>query len=216
MADVPALVDQLVAIKRQQEALKTKQSEIEAHILKIAQAELESTKLKTVVYQGAGGNQVSATMSESLKVIYPSFLQKVFGPAYGDAVTEETKYKISASATRMLIGLWSKNYIRMTVSQAIDQITADPANRKALLKKVKGANFANDKKNIMAICGVDEKAAEAYAYFVAEAAVWENFLRLLKLQELPEDKEQQYLTWVDGAVVVEETPKIAVVIGDDV
>lgn len=150
-------------------------------------------------------------MAKSLKLIYPSYLKQVFGEAYGDAVTEETKYKLSAPASRMLAGLWQKEFLRMTVVEAIGQITPDTELRKALGKKVKGVNYATDKKNLMAIGGFDEDSAGEYAYFVAEAAVWESFLRLLKVQGMSEDAEKQYLNWIDGAVVVEETPKIAVV-----
>lgn len=215
MSNIAQKVDRLAAIQREMKVLKQESGTIEADLLKLAERDLENTKLKTVAYAGTAGNKVTATMSASMKIIYPSYLKRIFGDAYADAITEETKIKVTAPATRMLCGLWKGEYIRLTISQAIDQITSDLAAREMLRKKVKGAAFATDKKNIMAICGVDEKSAEESAYLIAEAAIWENFRRLMELQELPEEQEQQILSWIDGAIVVEETPKITIEVGED-
>jgi hypothetical protein len=209
--EISEKVKRLAEITGQIKDLELEQDVLEGYFLKLAEKDLADTKLKTATYDGPDGTSVSATMTKSLKLVYPTYLKLLFGEAYKDAVTEETKYKVSAPASRMLVGLWQKEYLKSTIAEIINQITPDPELRKVLSKKVKGASFPTDKKNLMAICGFDEKAAEEYAYFISEAAVWQSFLRLLKVQGLSEDAEKQYLDWIDGAVVVEENPKITIV-----
>lgn len=202
-------VDRLVAVKQAIEHLKQEQSKLEGELLLQGQKDLRDTKFKTVSYSGNTG-RASVTMAESLKLIYPSFLREVFGMAYQDAITEETKYKVSAPAARMLTGLWQGNYTRMTVSQVIDQIPTDGNTKKALCKKLKGANYAKDKQNLMAIGGFDEGTAESYAYFVAEAAVWESFQRVLAANHIDDTGAEHVLDQITGACIVEETPKVVV------
>lgn len=208
--------DRLAQIKCSIAELKKEQSELEGYFLKISTAELENTKTKTVAYLGSGANRIVATMAESLKMVYPSYLKSIFGDAYNDVVTEETKYKLSAPATRMLIGLWSNNYTEMTVAEIINQLPVNDKTKKTLAKKVKGAKFETDKKNLISIGGLDEKTAEEYAYFISEAAIWENFLRLMKINKKATSEDiAEALKLIDGAVVVEETPKITIEVGEE-
>lgn len=206
--------DRLAEIKQSIEKLNTEKSELEGFFLKVSEEDLRNTKLKTVAYIGTGANRVVATMAESLKMVYPTYLKAIFGEAYKDVVTEEVKYKLSAPATRMLTGLWLNNYTRLTVAQVVNQLPVDDNTKKAIAKKVKGVKYETDKKNLMAIGGFDEKTAEEYAYFFAEAAVWENFIRLMKANEKATDEDiAKALELINGAVVVEETPKIAIEAG---
>lgn len=63
----------------------------------------------------------------------------------------------------------------------------------------------------MAIAGLGEQEAEEYAYFIYEAAVYENFMRLMKAIDKDNVADiQEALNLIDGAVVVEENPKITV------
>ena len=202
-------VDRLVAVKQAIEHLKQEQSKLEGELLLQGQKDLRDTKFKTVSYSGNTG-RASVTMAETLKLIYPSFLREVFGMAYQDAITEETKYKVSAPAARMLTGLWQGNYTKMTVSQVIDQIPADGNTKTALCKKLKGVNYAKDKQNLMAIGGFDESTAESYAYFIAEAAVWESFQRVLVANHIDSTGADHILDQIAGACIVEETPKVMV------
>ncbi|MPN15336.1 hypothetical protein SDC9_162667 [bioreactor metagenome] len=175
---------------------------------------MRNTKFKSVAYIGTGANRVVATMAESLKMVYPTYLKAIFGEAYKDVVTEEIKYKLSAPATRMLTGLWLNNYTRLTVSEVIAQLPVDDNTKKAIAKKVKGVKYDTDKKNLIAIGGFDEKTAEEYAYFISEAAIWENFMRLMQANKKATDKDiAEALELINGAVVVEETPKIAIEVG---
>lgn len=202
-------VDRLVAIKQAVEHLRQEQAVLEAELLRHGLEQMKDTKYKTVSYQGYTG-RASVTMAENLKLIYPSFLREVFGVAYKDAISEEVKCKVSAPAARMLIGLWQGNYTKMTVAQVIDQLPADEDAKAALRKKLKGANYARDKQNLMSIGGFDEDAAEGYAYFIAEAAVWESFTRLLEANSLDPAATEHMLNQIAGACIVEESPKVTV------
>ncbi|MBQ7232792.1 MAG: hypothetical protein IJX07_06205 [Bacillales bacterium] len=208
--EIIAKADKLASIKKEMETLKNQAAEIEGFFLKRAEEDLADTKLKSVEYAGYTG-KVVATMAQSLKMVYPTFLKQVFGDAYKDVVIEETKYKVNANATRMLSGLWLRNYSEMRIQDVVSQIEVDDKTRAVLLKKLKGTNFKTDKKNLIAIAGLNEKAAEEYAYFISESAVYESFMRLMKA--INKDDEQQVkeaLDLIDGAVIVEENPKITV------
>lgn len=207
--DISSKIDRMAEIKRQQESLKSEYSQLENFILKLCNEDLRDTKLKSVVYSGNRG-VVTATIAESLKVVYPTHLKTIFGDAYKDAVTEETKYKVSASATRMLAGLWTEQFTRMTVSEVIAQLPCDDSTKQTIAKKVKGVNYARDRDNLISIAGFDEESAGQYAWFVAEAAVWEGFMRLLKMSgKANPDFIKEALDMIQGAVLVEETSKIA-------
>lgn len=203
-------VDRLAQIKREVEKLKTEQDEIEGFFLQLGDSDLQNTKLKTVTYTGTNTNRVTATMSENLKQVYPSFFKEIFGNAYSDAVTEETKYKLSAPASRMLVNLWQKSYTKMTVEQVIRQLPCDDTVKEVLSKKLKGANFKTDVKNLISIAGFSKADAEQYAYFVSEAATWESFLQLAKVNKRSEVEMKDMLDTINSAIVVEETPKIQI------
>lgn len=210
MSTLALKVDRLVEISKEMETLKQEKSEIEGTFLKLAEEDLHNTKLKTVSYAGENG-KVIATMAQSLKTIYPTFLKQVFGDAYKDVVTEETKYKINANATRMLSGLWLKNYSKLRIQDVVSQIDADDKTKTTLLKKLKGVNFKTDKRNLIILAEMDEKTAEEYAYFISEAAVYESFMRLMKATNKDNDQDiQEALDLINGAVLVEENPKITI------
>lgn len=210
-SEVQKKVDRLAQIKAEMEKLKAEQNEIEGFFLQLCDADLKNTKLKTVTYSGTNANRVTATMSENLKQIYPSFFKEIFGNAYSDAVTEETKYKLTAPAARMLTNLWQKSYTKMTVEQVIQQLPCTDETKAALKKKLKGASFKTDTKNLMAIAGFSQADAEQYAYFVAEAATWESFQQLMKVNKRASEAEMKdVLDTINSAIVIEETPKIQI------
>lgn len=209
--EIVTKADRLVAIKKQMEKLKKEQSEIEGFFLQLSNEQLEDTKLKTIAYSGSGANRIVATMAESLKITYPSFLKKIFGEAYKDVITEEVTYKLTAPAKRMLTGLWLKNYTKSTVGEAIEQLPIDTEVKKVVAKKIRGINYDTDKKNLIALCGFDETTASDYAYLINEAAIWESFLKLMKINENDKITDiDEVLNLINGAVVVEETPKIKI------
>nr|WP_319487258.1 hypothetical protein [uncultured Caproiciproducens sp.] len=209
--EIQSKVDRLIHVKGEIDKLKTEQDEIEGFFLKLCDDDLKNTKLKTVAYSGTNANKVTATMSENLKQIYPSFFKQIFGSAYSDAVTEETKYKLSAPASRMLTNLWQKSYTKMTVEQVIRQLPRSDDVKTVLGKKLKGANFKTDVKNLMTLGGFSKADAEQYAYFVSEAATWESFLQLMKVNKRDSETDMEdVMNTINSAVVVEETPKIQI------
>ena len=177
---------------------------------------LEDTKYKSVSYSDGEGNKVTATEAESLKVVYPTFLKNIFGAAYKDVVTEETSYKVSAGAARMLTALYNREYVRdSSVEELVGTLGIDDKSEKALLKKLKGKKFDTDVKNLMKFAGLDEASAKENAYLVSEICVWNEFMRLMELNGTTSAEDiSKALTWIDGAVTVEQTTKIKIDIAD--
>lgn len=210
-AEITKIVDRMGEIKRQIAELNSESDTLEAMLLKQFEADVEDTKYKSVKYRGTE-SEVSAAYADSVKLIYPSMLKKIFGEAYRDVVTEETAYKLSANTKRLLAALYKKNFIGgTTVEEALSKITADGKTLKALLKKIKGKNFEGDKKNLMNIAGLDEETASDYAYMINEIAAWQEFEKLLSVSgEITKEKVDQTLDYINSAVVVEETPKITI------
>lgn len=99
MDDLVKVIDRLAEIKAQVSALNDEKSELEAELLKKASEDLTDTKLKSVTYSGLTAKATSV-MADSVKVVYPSLLQKIFGSVYKDAVTEKHDVKLSAPASR--------------------------------------------------------------------------------------------------------------------
>lgn len=212
MADKDQLwqtVDRLLEIKAQVELLNTEKSELEGVMLKQCQTDLANTKLKTVLYPGTNG-KVTATIASSLKIAYPAFLKRIFGDAYEDVVTVNTTYKLSAPAARMMTGIWKGEYTEMTVAQVVDQLSCEERAKAVLKKKLRGANYETDRKNLMLIAHLPEQEASEYAYFVSEAAVWESFQQLLAVRNdgVAPANSNTVVQQIGATFVVEDTPKI--------
>ena len=199
-------------IKQEIAELKSEADGIEAEFLKAMESDLEDTKYKSVSYSDGEGNKVTATEAESLKVVYPTFLKNIFGAAYKDVVTEETSYKVSAGAARMLTALFNREYVRdSSVEELVGTLGIDDKSEKALLKKLKGKKFDTDVKNLMKFAGLDEASAKENAYLVSEICVWNEFIRLMELNGTTSAEDiSKALTWIDGAVTVEQTAKIKI------
>ena len=188
--------------------LNEKKTLLEAEILAQAEQDLKNTKYKTVHYNGTMGDRVTATKTASVKVVYPSYLVSIFGDAYKDVVKEETSYKLSEPAKRMMAGLYLNEYSELSIEDVLRDI-------ELLKKKIKGQRFATDKKNLMDIAGLDEKNAEIFAYFAAEAAVWNDFLKLMAVNGKNDPASiDRALELIDSAVMVDESTKIAVEVRD--
>lgn len=199
-------------IKQEIAELKSEADGIEAEFLKAMESDLEDTKYKSVSYSDGEGNKVTATEAESLKVVYPTFLKNIFGAAYKDVVTEETSYKVSAGAARMLTALFNREYVRdSSVEELVGTLGIDDKSEKTLLKKLKGKKFDTDVKNLMKFAGLDEASAKENAYLVSEICVWNEFMRLMELNGTTSAEDiSKALTWIDGAVTVEQTAKIKI------
>lgn len=209
MTDLRQQIDELASIKKDMSKLKERKDKLEAEIIKQCSSDLENTKYKSIHYAGTD-SELTAVTAESLKVTYASFLPEIFGKAYNDAVTEKTDYSLSASAKRMLIGLWKQNFERCTVKEVIEQITGISDNdRKQLIKKCKGINYDKDVSHILKFTNLTEADAKEYAYFIAEAAVWQDFKNLLTVNGMDESHIDDILMKIQSSFVVEDSTKIS-------
>ena len=204
-------IDRLVQIKDEIAALKSEQDRLENEFLLQAKQDLQDTKYKTTAYVSGSGNKVVATTARSVKITYPSRLRLIFGSTYPDAVTEQTTYKLSAPAGRMLAGLWSGEYVEQTLAAAIQSLPVEDKAKKLLTKKLHGINYDGDVRNLQVIGGMDEQQAQEWAYLLQAAAVWDDFRQLLMGAPSGCNDPEHILDLIHGAMVVEETTKIQVV-----
>lgn len=205
-------VKRYAEIKSKIAELKSEADGIEADILKASEADLRDTKFKSAVYSDNAGNTITVTNADSVKLIYPSMLRKIFGSAYGDVVKEEVKYTLSEPAKRLMSAIYNKEFIKGgSVEQILDSMQLDDKTYKALQKKLRGVNYDTDVKNLMKLGGLDEKAARENAYLVSEAVAWQNFMKLLTLNNeiLTDDIIDRAVDMIDSAITVERTPKTA-------
>ncbi|MGN0601143.1 MAG: hypothetical protein ACI4I7_00375 [Oscillospiraceae bacterium] len=204
-------VQRYAEIKAEQEELKAEMDVIEADILKAAETDLKDTKFKTISYYDNNGNVITATNTDNVKVIYPSMLKVIFGKAYSDVVKEEVTYKLSAPAKRLLAAIYNRDYIKnSSIDDILTGLNLDDRSFNALKKKLKGANYNTDVKNLMKFAGIGETEAKENAYLVAEAVAWQNFKHLLLLNNKDFDDEiiESAVDTIDSAVTVEQIPKI--------
>ena len=211
MEDIGKKVDRLVAIQKQTEELKNEKELLEAELLKSFEADTENTKLKTVKYLGSFG-EASVTMADSVKLTLPTLLREVLKKGYSDLVKEEVKYTLTEPAKRMLVAVYNRELFRgMSFSEAIDKLPCDDKAKKSLMKKLKGAKFETDVKNLVKIGGLSEEDAQDYAYMLREIKDWELFSKLMALNGVTSEAAiEGVMTDIDGAVVSERTPKITV------
>lgn len=204
-------IDRLSEIKKQMSELKAESDQLEGEIILECREELENTKYKTLTSRTDNGSSATVTLAETLKIVYPSILKSIFGAAFDDLVKVETKYTISATGKRMLAGIWTGKYIRQSLDEAIKQLPVDEKTRQKLAKKLKGAKFDTDKKNLINLGGLSEQDASEYAYLIAEAATWQQFETLLKLNGITDNNEiDKIINLIDTAMIVDETPKVSV------
>ncbi|MDO5125356.1 MAG: hypothetical protein Q4D35_03150 [Ruminococcus sp.] len=204
-------VERYAQIKMEMDALKSERDNIEADILKAAEADLKDTKFKTISYSDNHGNVITATNSDNVKIIYPTMLKVIFGKAYADAVKEDVTYKLSASAKRLLAAVYNGEYIKDgSIEDILKALNLDDESFNTLKKKLKGANYNTDVKNLMKFADLDEIEAKENAYLVAEAVAWQNLKHLLTLNNrcIDDDVVEGITETIDSAVIVEQIPKI--------
>ncbi len=208
MSNISKKIDELAQINSQIADLKNRKDVIEAEITKQCESDLANTKYKSIRYSGTDA-ELKAVNAESLKITYASFLPFIFNKTYSDAVKESTTYKLSASATRMIIGLWKGNYIKATVADVIEQMPVSADEKKQLLKKCKGTDYDKDVQAIRKFTELSEDDAKEYAYLINEAAVWQDFQNIISLNGIKtEDGINDILMKIKSAFVVEDSTKI--------
>lgn len=205
-------VKALSEINAQLNALKAKKSELEAWFLTAGNEALKDSKAKSVCYQSDDGSSVTYTQAQKLTLEAPAVLKKLLGNTFSDFIEEKSEptYKVkSAAVERMLIGLYTGNYTRISPSEVILQLPCPSEQQAILSKKLKGANFETDVKNIREIGGFSEQDASDYAYLYAEAVVYDTFRRLMELSGADGNPEE-FIKGLTVAVSVDDTTKISI------
>lgn len=172
-------VDQLVEIKDRIAELSTEKAKIEGYFLVKAEEEIKNTKVKTVSYVGNYGNRVAVTMADSLNILSPENLDEIFLDDYDKYVSERITYKIDPGMATTLKNICLGRMNRTTIKEVLDELKLESGVRSVIDKKVKGIKFDKDKQVLIDIAGLDEETAEHFAYFVKEAATWENLMKMI-------------------------------------
>lgn len=147
--------------------LKAKKSELEAWFAVIGNEALKDSKNKSISYNDGSGSSVIYTQAQKLTLESPGYLKKLFGDVFPDFIEEknEPAYKVkSAAIERMLIGLYTGDYTKAKPSEVIAQLPCSAEQKAVLSKKLRGANFETDVKNLKEIGGFPESDASDYAY----------------------------------------------------
>ena len=205
-------VNELAEVNSRLAALKTKKSELEAWFLTTGNEALKDSKSKSICYKSDDGSSVTYTQAQKLTLEAPAVLKKLLGSAFSDFVEEknEPTYKVKSTAVeRMLIGLYTGEYTKISPSDVITQLPCSSQQQAALSKKLKGANFETDVKNLMVIGEFSEEDASDYAYLFAEAVVYDTFRRLMELSGADGDPEE-FIKGLAVAVSVDDTTKISI------
>lgn len=192
--------------------LKAKKSELEAWFAVIGNEALKDSKNKSISYNDDNGSSVIYTQVQKLTLESPGYLRKLLGDVFPDFIEEknEPTYKVkSAAVERMLIGLYTGDYTKAKPSEVVAQLPCSAEQKAVLSKKLRGANFETDVKNLKEVGGLSEQDASDYAYLFAEAVVYDTFVKLMKLSG-NEDNADEYIKNISVAVSVDDTTKITI------
>lgn len=207
------LITELAEITETIKHMSERKKAIEAALLIRGGDDLKDTKEKSVRYADEAGNKVTYTEAVSVSVISPAYLRQLFGEAYSDLITEtvKTDYKVASKPLeRLFAALYTGDITRMTVEDFFAQLPCDDKQKKALRKKLKGADFEKDCTALTAIGGFDEASAKDYAFLFAEAVVWNQLLGVCQLARMsPTDEAiDTIIKGINVSVSVEETSKL--------
>lgn len=205
-------VKELSDINAQLTELKAKKAVLEAWFLTAGNEALRDSKAKSICYRSYNGSSVTYTQAQKLTLEAPAFLKNILGNAFSDFIEEknEPTYKVkSAAVERMLIGLYTGNYTKISPSEVISQLPCSSEQQAILSKKLKADNFETDVKNLIDIGGFTDQDASDYAYLYAEAVVYDTFRRLMELSGADGDPEE-FIKGLTVAVSVDDTTKISI------
>ncbi len=212
MDEITEKVRELSAVKAQIAKLTERKKELEAYFLERGSEDVIDTKYKSRTYADVGSQAaVTYTEAQSLEITAPNYLSEALGEnVFKDIFKEEIKREIkpqSKEIERMLIGIFTGDYIKSTPQDVISQLPCDDKAKTALAKKLKGAKFETDRDNLMKIGGLSEEDAGDYAYMYAEAVIWQTLCRIAEMSG--EDKEC-IIKSINLGVSVDSSTKIAV------
>lgn len=205
-------VNELSEINTKITALKSKKAELEAWFLTAGNRALRDSKSMSICYQSDDGRSVTYTQAQKLTLEAPAFLKKLLGDSFPDFIEEknEPAYKVkSAAVERMLIGLYTGNYTKISPLKVIAQLPCSYEKQSILAKKLKGANFETDVKNLKEIGGFTEQDASDYAYLYAEAVVYDTFQKLIQVSGETENPDE-FIKALSVAVSVDDITKITI------
>lgn len=212
MIEITEKVKELSAVNAQIAKLNERKKELEAFFLERGNLDVADTKYKSCTYvDDKSQAAVTYTEAQSLKITAPNYLENALGKnVFKDIFKEEIKREIkpnSKEIERMLVGIFTSDYIQSTPGEVIAQLPCDDKAKSALSKKLKGAKFETDRDNLMKIGGLSEKDAGDYAYMFAEAVVWQTLCRVAEMSGTDKDC---IIKSINLGVSVDSSTKIAV------
>lgn len=212
MNEITEKVRELSEIKARIAKLNERKKELEAFFLERGSEDVLDTKYKSRTYADDESQAaVTYTEAQSLEIAAPEYLKSALGnDVFKDIFKEEIKREIKPKdkdIERMLIGIFSGDYIKSTPAEVIEQLPCDDKAKAALSKKLKGAKFETDRDSLMKIGGLSEKDAGDYAYMFAEAVVWQTLCRVAEMSGTDKDC---IIKSINLGVRVDDSTKIAV------
>lgn len=212
MSDLIDKVKELSAVKAQIARLTERKKELEAFFLERGGEDVSDTKYKSRTYADEESQAaVTYTEAQSLEITAPNYLEQALGKSvFSDIFKEEIKREIKPKdkdIERMLIGIYTGDYIRSSPRDVIAQLPCDDKAKAALAKKLRGAKFETDRDNLMKLGGLSESDAGDYAYMYAEAVVWQT---LCRVAEMSGADMNTIIHSIDLGVSVDSSTKISV------
>ena len=169
-----SVIDRMAQIELEKAELEEEYAVLQKELLTNAEQKLTDTKIKSVSYVTPSGNAAEVTVADTVSVAAGELLTGIFGTVSRSMFTEETKYTLKAPAKRILSALWHGEYCKGKVSDILDSLPCDDKTKKVLAKKIKGADFRKDKKNLKLLAGLSETDASDIAYLLHETAAYES------------------------------------------
>lgn len=211
MSELMENVREMSVIKAQIALLNDRKKQLEKYFLERGDVDVADTKFKSVTYADESSQAaVTYTAAQALAIDAPNYLRETLGEVFRDIFVEEHKVEVkpkNKAIERMLIAMYSHNYVRMMPEEVIAQLPCDDAARGVLAKKLKGANFETDKDSLIKYGGMSERDASDCAYLYAEAVVWQTFTRI---KDMCGVSEEQLLKDINLGVSVNDSTKITV------
>ncbi len=189
-------------------AAKAKVESLKVFFERLATADLQDTKRKTVEYWGTGNEKIVVGNSETVKPISMTMIKRLLGDAFPDFVKEEVTYKMTEPCKRLFAAAFLGNYTEGSLDKTIEAITSDEKIQKTLRKKLKG-RYQKDTETLIRAAGLSEQEASDWAYLAAEVINWEWILQVLKAAGW-QGTVQEAIDIIRAAIIVDEGIKVTV------
>lgn len=161
---IAAKVEEMAKVSKEKAALDIRYKELEAFFLKLGGDKLRDSKRRTCSFEDNDGHDVTYTEAKTVKIISPAVLKRLMGDDFGDFVKEtvDPKYTFkSKELEHTFVSVYSADIAvpehKLTVDEFFEQLPCDDSAKSALRKKLKGANFLTDCKNLVSIGGFQRK-----------------------------------------------------------